>query len=458
MKRARRGGMPPCSLSRGGKRRALAIAASSLVLALSAGCTLVGGQAGTDTADTDTAPTAAARATPSLSPTTEPTLEARHAASDLVGQRVAAVGARDKTAWLATVTDPANGFGADQAALFDRMTTLPVGRFGLRNVDVERSPGSAATGDPESWVARVRQTYAFTGFDPGQRDYTVSYVLKRTPAGWRFTGVADGPNDVQPFDLPGLAVASSPDTLVIGDLPPVTLRAYLALGDTAHDRIATVWGEAQPAVIVAPSSLEKLKAQLGPGRGEGFDQIAAVTDGPLIRDTPAQSDRVYLNPDAFKELSATGRSVVVTHELTHVTVRATTSRGVPIWLSEGFADDVAIAPTGLPVRSVAADLLGQVRAGKGPTQLPDGAAFDPAKGQIAPSYSAAWLAVSRMRQKHGQEKVVAFYRTVAGPKSGEPGVTTPVDQLARTAFESVLETTQDAFVADWLAHLKRLSR
>jgi hypothetical protein len=37
-------------------------------------------------------------------------------------------------------------------------------------------------------------------------------------------------------------------------------------------------------------------------------------------------------------------------------------------------------------------------------------------------------------------------------------VRTPADQLARSAFESVLGTTQDAFVADWLAYLKRLSR
>jgi hypothetical protein len=429
-----------------------------LVLGLTAACSLVGSPAlpSDDTGSSN--PTAAYRSTPSAPPTTEPAVEARYAASDLVTRRVDAVAAKDKAAWLASVTDPATAFGADQSALFDRMMSLPVGRFGLRNVDVERLPGAPADGEPESWVARVRQTYTFTGYDVGQRDFTVSYALKRTPQGWRFAGVADGQNDTQPFDLAGLAVVSSPDTLVIGDLPPATLRAYLALGDAAHDRITAVWGGAQPAVIVAPSSLDKLKKQLGSGRGDGFDQIAAVTDGPLVRDTPAQSDRVYLNPDAFKELSATGRSVVVTHELTHVTVRASTARGAPIWLSEGFADDVAIAPTGLPVRSVAADLLDRVRAGKGPTQLPDEVAFDPTKSEIAPSYSGAWLAVSRMRQKYGQAKVVAFYRAVAGPKEGQPGVTTPVDQLARSAFESVLGTTQDAFVADWLAYLKRLAR
>ena len=436
---------------------AVGAVSAAAVLSLAAACSLVGSSAAESGPGTEQTSRTDASSTPP-SPTTEPTAAARQAASDLVTRRIAAVGAKDKSAWLGTVTDQTSGFGADQAALFDRMTLLPVGKLGLRNIDVDRPPGAVTTGEPESWVARVRQTYAFTGYDPGQRDYTVSYVLKRTTEGWRFTGVADGQNDAQPFDLTGLAVASSPHTLVIGDLPQVTLRAYLALGDAAHDRIAAVWGEAQPTVVVAPSSLDKLTAQLGPGRGGGFDQIAAVTDGPLVRDTSAQSDRVYLNPEAFKELSQTGRSVVVTHELTHVTVRATTSRAVPVWLSEGFADDVALAPTGLPVRSVTDDLLDQVRAGKGPTSLPDEVAFDPSKGQIAPSYSGAWLAVSRLRQKYGQAKIVAFYRAVAGPKAGEPSVRTPADQLARTAFESILGTTQDVFVVDWLAYLKRLAR
>jgi hypothetical protein len=426
-----------------------------LALSLTAGCALFDNPVSAANGGITVSPFTP---TPSPPPTTDPSVDARHAAAELVDRRLSALGAKDKAAWLTTVTDPASGFGADQAALFDRMTALPLAKLALRNVDVERPSGTPTTGEPESWVARIRQAYAFTGYDPGQRDYTVSYVLRRTAAGWRFTGVADGQNDAQPFDLAGVNVVSSADTLVIGDVPKATLRAYLTLGDAAHDRIAAVWGEAQPAVIVAPSSLDKLKTQLGPGRGEGFDQIAAVTDGPLVRDTAAQSDRVYLNPDAFRELSATGRGVVVTHELTHVTVRATTTRSVPIWLSEGFADDVAIAPSGLAVRSVGADLLDEVRAGKGPSQLPDEAAFDPTKGQIAPSYSEAWLAVSRMRQRFGQEKVVAFYRAVAGPKTAEPDVSSSDDQLAATAFDSVLGTTQQAFVADWLAYLKRLSR
>ena len=51
--------------------------------------------------------------------------------------------------------------------------------------------------------------------------------------------------------------------------------------------------------------------------------------------------------------------------------------------------------------------------------------------------------------------MVAFYRAVAGPKTGEPGVSQSPDQLTGTTFETVLGTNQDAFVADWVSNVKR---
>ena len=89
------------------------------------------------------------------------------------------------------------------------MTALPIGKLAQRDVDVERPPGRRPPASRSHGSRASASTYAFTGYDVGQRDYTVSYVLKRTADGWRFTGVADGQNDRQPFDLSGLAVVSS---------------------------------------------------------------------------------------------------------------------------------------------------------------------------------------------------------------------------------------------------------
>jgi hypothetical protein len=270
--------------------------------------------------------------------------------------------------------------------------------------------------------------------------------------------VGPGRTDVQAFDLPGLASVRSPSTLVIGDVPTPTLQTYLELGDAGRARMEKAWGSARPSVIVAPKTVDELRAQLSRASFPGLEQVAAITDGPLSSGQPAQSDRVFLNPEAFAKLSATGRSVVITHELTHVTVRGSTTRPVPLWLSEGYADGVAFATTELPTRTVAADLLAQVRAGKGPTRLPTAADFDPGNGSISVTYNAAWLAVVRIRDTYGADRLTAFYRAVSGGPTPDPGVTGSADDLTAQAFLSVLGVAEDAFLRDWKAYLASLAR
>ena len=429
----------------------LATVLATTALAGSAGCSAFGTDSAVAGGQVTTGPSQATPAVASSSATTDPAVAVREAVTELVKNRTTAVANHDQKAWLATLRDPQSSFGAEQAALFDRVSALPL-RFTTRSVQVE--PSSAADG---TWVANVKLAYRFDGYDRGDRDFSLSYVVAQTPAGWRFSGTGPGTSDVQPFDLPDLNVAKSDKTLVLGDVPKASLQAYLALADTAHDRIQAVWGTALPAVVVAPKSSDELIRQLGLQSTAGFDQVAAVTQGPLTSGSPALTDRVFLNPDVFTKLTGTGRGVVLTHELTHVTVRGTTSRSVPLWLAEGFADDVAFKPVGLPPRTVAADLLNNVRNGSAPTALPSTDEFDPSKGSIAPAYNAAWLAIYRIRQTRGQDAVVAFYRAVSGDeKSGSS--TTSADDLARQAFQDVLKTTQDAFVAEWSQYIKRLAR
>jgi hypothetical protein len=394
-----------------------------------------------------------------------PATTVQEAVATLVTARAAAVTGRNRAAWLATLADPGSSFGADQAGLFDRLVSLPVS--GLTATAVTVAPATPATGAATSaptqtavaqdWVADLRLVYRFDGYDRGDRTFRVSYALARTSGGWRLAGVGPGPTDAQPFDLVGARSLRSASTLVIGDVPDGTLQTYLELGDAARPRIEQAWGSARPGVLVAPRTTDELQAQLGRGSIAGLDQVAAVTDGPLTTGTPAASDRVYLNPGAFAKLSPAGRGVVITHELTHVTVRGTTTRSVPIWLSEGFADDVAFAASGLPVKTVAADLFVQVRAGQVPTALPGVQDFDPARGAISPVYNEAWLAVMLLRQTYGATTLSSFYRAVAGGPTGDPSVTGTADERTRMAFVDVVGVTQDAFVTAWRADLVRLA-
>ncbi len=449
-------------------------------------------------AATAAAPSAAGTgSSPAATSAPDPSVPVKEAVTALVAARAAAVSGRDRAAWLATVADPAAPFGTDQAGLFDRLVSLPV--TGLSATDVTVTPPSSTrpgstsgpassatttpspnpatnpvttpatspattpattpttTDDGRDWVADLRLSYRFEGYDQGDRSFRVSYTLARTAAGWRLAGPGPGRTDVQPFDLVGARSVRSPSTLVIGDVPDATLQTYLTLGDAARPHIEQAWGSARPGVLVAPQSTDELLTQLGRGAMAGLDQVAAITEGPLTAGTPAMSDRVYLNPAAFAKLSPTGRGVVVTHELTHVTVRASTTRTVPIWLSEGYADDVAFAASGLPVKTVAADLFTQVRAGQVPTALPGIQDFDPARGAISPVYNQAWLAVVLLRQTYGAATLSAFYRAVAGGPTADPSATGTAEERTRAAFVAVVGVTQDAFVTAWRADLVRLA-
>jgi len=90
---------------------------------------------------------------------------------------------------------------------------------------------------------------------------------------------------------------------------------------------------------------------------------------------------------------------------------------------------------------------------------PDGAAtdvdFDPARSKIAPSYSASWLAVSRLVDLYGGANVVAFYRLVASaPTVGQADP----DATASLAFPRSFGVTEAQFVQGWKRYLGTLAR
>jgi hypothetical protein len=157
-------------------------------------------------------------------------------------------------------------------------------------------------------------------------------------------------------------------------------------------------------------------------------------------------------------LQTLGRRVVITHELTHVAARSSTTRQVPIWLAEGMADYVGYSGLGLTPQRIAVALLTQVRAGKGPSALPTEQDFDPSRTTIAPSYSASWLAVSHLVDLYGQARVVAFYRALGNGSTSGQDVQLDPEARAALAFPRTFRVTEAQFVTGWRHYLQRLAR
>ena len=239
---------------------------------------------------------------------------------------------------------------------------------------------------------------------------------------------------------------------VTGTVDTATLTAYAQMADTAVVEVSEHWARPWPrrVTIVAPRDATAFREQVG--RADDLSQVAAITDGPVGPSGLAADDRVILNPDAFARLTPTGRQFVITHESTHVAVRASVAGAAPLWLVEGFADHVGYSGAGRSTTELAAPLLAQVQAGTGPTRLPTQADFDPSQGEIGPTYLAAWLAVDLIARRHGERTLQRFYEASTVQASAAQA-----DAAMDRAFADVLGTTRAAFTKQWLAELDRLA-
>jgi hypothetical protein len=410
-------------------------------------------------------PPSGERSTTSASPSSqqnapEPSVAREDALGAVLSQRAAAVRAHDRSAFAATLDDPKSGFGLRQLAQYDALAQLPLGTFsyGTPEPAPALSAERVAQVGPDAWVSRVAGRYSLAGFDTATREFESYFTVVRRAAGWRLADDTDGGTQVQLGDLPKFTVGRSATTLVVGSGPATRLRPYLTLGTVAGKRVDAVWTAPWNSrlVLVVPGTAAQMAEQVGQGK-DGIGQVAAVTDGPFGPQGRAGADRVVVNPTAFASLQVRGRQVVVTHEATHVAIRATTNRPVPLWLSEGMADFVGYRDIGATRRQVAAALLDRVRAGTGPKALPSAGDFDPSRTTIAPSYNAAWLAVNRIVDRYGSAALVRFYLAVATTTDQSTSAGRDPDANVATAFRTVLHTSQASFTKDWLSYLKSLA-
>jgi hypothetical protein len=426
-----------------------------VVAALLAGCT--------DGAPARTGGPSSSATTAGAATTTQqnaPSQTREDALTHLLAARAAAVKGRHRAAFAATLDDPASGFGLRQLAQYDALAKLPLGTFtyGTPEPAPELGADRVAQLGPDAWVSRVTGRYSLAGYDTATREFESYFTVVRRGTGWRLVDDTDGGTQVQAWDLPSFTVVRSSTTLVMGTGPASRLRPYLALGDLAVKRVDAVWTAPWNSrlVLVVPRTAAQMAEQVGQDK-DSVTQVAAVTDGPFDARGRAGADRVVVNPGAFATLESRGQQVVVTHEATHVAIRATTDRPVPLWLSEGMADYVGYRDVGATRRQVAAALLTRVRAGTGPKSLPAAGDFDPARTTIAPSYNAAWLAVNRIVDRYGRRALVRFYLAVATAPDGSTAAASDPDDAAAAAFRSELGTTQGSFTKEWLAYLRSLA-
>jgi hypothetical protein len=361
----------------------------------------------------------------------------------LLDARAAALMRGDRAGWLAPLLSSQTAFVAAQAELFDRIrVTAP------REWRYQVAGGSALPPERRdrlggvAWLAEVRLGYRLTDSrSVTTRDQYLTVV--RTGPGWRIAADTDGPTARDVWDLGPVTRARSARCVVVGASARRGQIAQLADEcSAAAERVDQIWGAgwARRTLLVVPADTKALATLLGSPRGSGLDATAAVTTGPA----DGAADGVLINADAFEQLSGLGRRVVVTHELVHVAVRATGARYAPTWLSEGLADHVAYAGTGLGAGQVAAGAVEQTRRAGPPARLPGDDAFDASTSGAEAAYDESWVAVGIIAQHTDLKR---FYERAAARNA----------QLDRVLKQAGLGGVR-AFIRLWQAELRRLAR
>ena len=379
----------------------------------------------------------------------------------LLSDRAQAIRRRDRVAFLAGIdTSPeAKPFRTRQAAVFAALEDVPIGSWSYEVDPVRERPADPRVDrlrGPGWWAPDVVLRYALKGYDPEPTIAEQYFTFVQRDGRWLLASDDDF-KEVGSASTPGIwdggdvVVVRGKRSLVLGHPKSKgVLRRVADVVDEAVPRVSKVYGSGwgQKVVVLVPDTSAEL-AELLDTRSD-FSQIAAVATAEVVggEGFSPVGDRVIVNPPNFAKLGRLGQQVVLTHEVTHVATRKTSGPLVPTWVVEGFADYVGYQDTRVPLSVAAKELRDAIRAGKGPTRLPEDRDFDATNADLAQVYEQAWLAVTRLVEVHGRAKVLAFYRDLGAKTAG--------DREAETegSFRKAFGRSQDAFTQDWLKNLR----
>lgn len=211
-------------------------------------------------------------------------------------------------------------------------------------------------------------------------------------------------------------------------------RARAVVGKVVKDTTS-------PLVVVSPHTQSQAAAVLNEPQTQ-IDQIAAVTTTLDGSARATSADVIVLNPAVFATMDARAAQIVMSHEATHV-ITGAADANLDSWVSEGFADYVALRDDKAPLAVSAGQILKTVKAGGAPTHLPTAADFGATAYGLGGVYESAWMAFRMLAAEYGEAAVLAFYDdTLRGEET---------EKASRSAFGlSIAELT-----AQWRHYLTK---
>ncbi len=360
----------------------------------------------------------------------------------VVARRARAVQDKDAAAFVAD----ARPFAVPSARAAARgLRAVPFQRYALRVVSVTSDDVRAGVLD-----GQVRLRYRLPG-DTTDVVRDVAVGLRREGARWSLARWT--PEQADLWDLGPVAVSRRGAALVLGSARTFDRAELDGLADltaAALRSVDDVWPYrwARRATVVLPADTRAMVALLD--AGSDVSGLAGITT--VERAHRGVAVRVTVNPRFYPTLAPVARQIVLRHELTHVAQFGLDRAGVPQWLVEGLAEHVGYAGSGVSRSYVAADLLGQVRSGNTPKQLPDDDAFAFAASRAARglAYRSGWTACEFISDTFGEAQLIRFYRAVAAGSGSSA-------RRVRQASRDILSLTTAQLTSGWQSWLRELA-
>lgn len=184
----------------------------------------------------------------------------------------------------------------------------------------------------------------------------------------------------------------------------------------AHTAVRKVVTSATERLVIVSPHTQEQAADLVGQKPESIAQIAAVTTTLDGSGGASAATMILLNPMVFDTMDERAAQIVMSHEATHMMTKAAIS-GLETWVSEGFADYVALHDDKAPLSVSAGQILRSVKKDGAPKAFPTSAGFGTTQHGLGGTYESAWMIFRMLGGKYGDQAVLAFYRDALHGKS-----------------------------------------
>lgn len=270
--------------------------------------------------------------------------------------RVAALGAGDRAAWLATVDPQApKAFRDAQGRLFDGLRSVPLETYRLEartdeTGDLAVGAGlSARYGGAPVQLPETRQRMRLRGFDTVDAVDSLWLTFVQRDGSWFVAGDTDladlGVDTARgPWDFAPVEVRETDHLLMI--FHPAQRDRAVALSALAEEALSTLagrwdqpWSGKIPLILPADTDeLERLlQSTIDLDKFLAFVSYGSVRDDSWVATAP----RIYIQDENLATYGRAGQVETLVHELSHAAAAPLAGPFTPAWVHEGLADWVA---------------------------------------------------------------------------------------------------------------------